>query len=1099
MAESYLKKVKFDKKLSNTFLAKYISNIRFVILLLLIIILGGLYSYFELPRKLNPEVNIPIVNVVTVLPQASPKDVETLVTIPLEKKLSNLDSLNRISSISRENTSIITLEFKSNIKPETAKSEVEKVIENVILPNETISPNVSVLDFENRPIWTFAIRSRFNDENSLNLFAKELKNSLEDLDLVDKVDLVGQQKNEIEIKLKESFYSQNEINPAQLSQTIRSALISFPIGKIKTERYSFNISINPQINTINDIREIIVTINNKNYLLKDIADISEKQIKNDSGVFVANKNLNPSNAILIEVYKTKSAKIDIAQKQASETVYAKIQDRYGQFQIFEISNNAQEITSQFNDLLGEFRTTMILVFVSISIFLGIKQGIISLLTVPLTYLSAFFFMNIFGISINFLSLFSLLLALGLLVDDTIVVVSAMTTYYKTGKFTPLQTGLMVWRDTIKPIWFTTLTTIWSFVPLLLATGIIGEFIKPIPIVVTVTMLSSTAIAVLITLPLMVVLLKPQIPRRVIILFQFIVAIIVAFVLYYFSNKSPVFPLTVLIYISTITIFVLIRKELSASIRKNLFLKRIFDKLKLLDNGIINLDKLAIHYNKSIKKILNTKKAPFKIIVAIVAYSLIGFLLIPLRVVKSEFFPKTASDQIFINLELPQGTNSETTKEKTIDLINKIRGQEGVNTITAITGKSFLSTGATREGENYSYITLTLPEEKKQKISSIEVAQEIRKKIENINDAKIDVIEVSGGPPVGADIELTILGNNLAELDSISSNLVFRFKEDKELINIQTSFKESTSKIIYSPDYIKLKDYGISVSQIALALKTFVSGYELDKTSFGGSLTEEIAINLKTGSEKNIEYLSNIKIGARNTFYTLGEIGEFVPSPSLDEILREDGKRKLTITASVVQGVSATEKGKDVKNILDSINLPQGYSYKFGGVNQENESSVRSIILAMGLAFTLILITMVIQFNSYRQAVVVLIVIPLAVSSVFWFFAIFGIPLSFPALIGILSLFGIVVTNSMFIVDKININLKEKMKFKDAIADAGSSRLEPIVLTKLSTIFGLLPITLSDPLWRGLGGAIISGLLIASTIMLLFIPSVYYLIFKPQKN
>lgn len=1095
MAESYLKKVKFDKKLSNTFLAKYISNIRFVILLLLVIILGGLYSYFELPRKLNPEVNIPIVNVVTFLPQASPNDVETLVTIPLEKKLSNIDSINKISSISRESTSIITLEFKSNIKPEEAENKAEKAISNVVLSNEATSPSVSVLDFENRPIWTFAIRSRFDDENSLNLFAKELKNTLENLDFVDKVNLVGQSENEIEIKLKESFYGQNEINPVQLSQTIKSALTSFPIGKIKTEKYSFNISINPQINTINDIREIIVTINNKNYLLKDIADISEKQIKNNSEVFVANKNLNPSNAILVEVYKTKSAKIDIAQKQASEIVYAKIQERYGQFQIFEISNNAQEITSQFNDLLGEFRTTMILVFLSISIFLGIKQGIISLLTVPLTYLSAFFFMNIFGISINFLSLFSLLLALGLLVDDTIVVVSAMTTYYKTGKFTPLQTGLMVWRDTIKPIWFTTLTTIWSFVPLLLATGIIGEFIKPIPIVVTVTMLSSTAIAVLITLPLMVVLLKPQIPRRVIILFQFIVAIFVAFLLYYFSNKSPVFPLIVLIYISTITIFVLIKKELSVSIRKNLFLKRIFTKLKFLDNGIINLDKLAIHYNKSIKKILNTKNAPFKIIVAIVTYSLVGFLLIPLGIVKSEFFPKTASDQIFINLELPQGTNSETTKEKTIDLINKIRDQEGVNTITAITGKIFLSTGATREGENYSYITLTLPEEKKQKISSIEVAQEIRKKIEDINNAKIDVIEVSGGPPVGADIELTILGNNLAELDSVSSDLVSRFKEDKELINVQTSFKESTSKIIYSPDYIKLKDYGINVSQIVLALKTFVSGYELDKTSFGGSLTEEIAINLKTGSENDIEYLSNIKIGA----YTLGEIGEFVSSPSLDEILREDGKRKLTITASVVQGVSATEKSKDIKTIVDSINLPQGYSYKFGGVNQENESSVRSIILAMGVAFTLILITMVIQFNSYRQAVVVLIVIPLAVSSVFWFFAIFGIPLSFPALIGILSLFGIVVTNSMFIVDKININLKEKMKFKDAIADAGASRLEPIILTKLSTIFGLLPITLSDPLWRGLGGAIISGLLIASTIMLLFIPSIYYLIFKTKKN
>ncbi len=149
------------------------------------------------------------------------------------------------------------------------------------------------------------------------------------------------------------------------------------------------------------------------------------------------------------------------------------------------------------------------------------------------------------------------------------------------------------------------------------------------------------------------------------------------------------------------------------------------------------------------------------------------------------------------------------------------------------------------------------------------------------------------------------------------------------------------------------------------------------------------------------------------------------------------------------------------------------------------------MLAMLVSFLLIMVTMVIQFQSFRQAIIVLLVIPLAVSSVFWLFALTGTPLSFPALIGILSLFGIVVTNSMFIVDKINLNRREGMPFVKAIADAGASRMEPIILTKLCTVFGLLPITIADPLWRGLGGAIIYGLLIASTIMLLFIPVVYY--------
>ncbi|MCS7092292.1 MAG: efflux RND transporter permease subunit [Patescibacteria group bacterium] len=1096
MSISYLKKIKFDKKLANTFLEKYISNIRIVILLLSLIIAGGLYSYFELPRKLNPEVEIPIINVVTALPQASPSDIETLITIPLEKKLSNLAGLKEINSISQEGVSIINLEFSPNTNPQLAKSEVEEIVDSVVLPDSANDPDVSLLDFENTPIWTFAIRSRLEDENSLNIFVKELKDSLEELSSIDKINLIGHQENEIEIKLKESFYSQNEINPIQISQIIKNGLASYPIGKIKTDNYSFNLSINPQINDIRDIREIIININNKNYYLYEIADISEKQIKKSSQVFLANKNLNPANAILVEVYKTKSAKIDNAQKQASQIVYQKITERYGQFQIFEISNNAQEITDQFNDLVKEFRTTIILVFATISIFLGIKQGLISLLTVPLTYLSAFFFMNVFGISINFLSLFSLLLALGLLVDDTIVVISAMTAYYKTGKFSPVQTGLMVWRDTIKPIWSTTLTTIWSFVPLLLASGIIGEFIKPIPVVVTVTMISSTAIAVLITLPLMIIFLKPKIPKRVIVFIQIITAMAIIALLYLFSGKSIIFPLIVVTYLATIAIFILVKKDIL-----NYFKKRKLPNiiLKNIDKGIVNLQKLSIHYNKLIKKVLASKNAPLKIIIAIALYSIIGFLLIPLGLVKSEFFPKSPSDQIFINLKFASGTNLEKNNEATRNFINQIREIEGINTITAITGKNFATTRSSRESENYSYITLTLPQEKEQKINSIQIANQIRDKFSNISDFKVDVIEISGGPPVGADIEFTILGDNLAELERISENLVTQLKNDNQLANIQTSFKESASRITYLPNYQKLNDYGLNTTQIALALKTFISGYELAKTSFGGTLSKEIAINLKTGSETEIEYLSNIRVFSRNNSYTLGEIGEFTSNPSLSEILRENGKRKFTITASVVQGVSATEKGAEIKRILESTKLPNGYSYKIGGVNEENEASVRSIILAMGVAFTLILITMVIQFNSFRQAIVVLIVIPLAVSSVFWAFSFLKIPLSFPALIGILSLFGIVVTNSMFIVDKININLKEKMKFKDAIADAGSSRLEPIILTKLSTVLGLLPITLSDPLWRGLGGAIISGLLLASTIMLLFIPCVYYLLFKPQKG
>ncbi len=278
---------------------------------------------------------------------------------------------------------------------------------------------------------------------------------------------------------------------------------------------------------------------------------------------------------------------------------------------------------------------------------------------------------------------------------------------------------------------------------------------------------------------------------------------------------------------------------------------------------------------------------------------------------------------------------------------------------------------------------------------------------------------------------------------------------------------------------------------------YASGIPLQSINFDKTKTtkEDIVFEMQTG-RSHPEGLSTVSVMSQSgASVPLLSLGHFETKANPTIITRENGNRVISVSATVTKGFPVTQKNAELEHFADSLHLPSGYSWKTGGVNEENAKSVTSILQAMVLAFILILITMVIQFGSFRQAIIVLIVIPLAVSSVFLIFALTGTPLSFPALIGVLSLFGIVVTNSMFIVDKININKREGMELKEAIADAGASRLEPIILTKLCTVLGLLPITLSNPLWRGLGGAIISGILVSSTIMLLFIPSVYYLWFK----
>lgn len=1103
--KTYLDRITFDESMKKSFIAKYLGNIRFVILLLVAIIGIGIVSYLNLPRRLNPEVNIPIVTVVTLLPGASPSDVEQLLTVPLENKLRSLDSIDTIASTSRDSVSAITIQFTSNIDPEVAEEEAQKLVDDVSnLPEDAEDPQVQALDFEDEPVWTFAIRGRTADSASLMKFAESLKNDLDDNPKIDRVLLSGFEEQEIVIEFTPETLLSYGMNQMSLRNAVAGALASFPAGTVRTQSNVFSITVNPTVTSVSDLRDIFVNIEGQVLKLGDIATIYERPKPNQGASYYATPEIEASRVVTFSIYKTKSAQIKAAEESAQEIVRDSLTKNYGKFQLITITNYAEEVEKQFEDILHEFQATILLVFGTIFLFLGLRQAIISSFTVPLTFLATFFIMSQIGMSINFLSLFAFLLALGLLVDDTIVVISAMTTYFRTGKFTPYETGLMVWRDTIVPIWSTTITTIWSFVPLLLATGIIGEFIKPIPIVVSATMISSTAIAVLVTLPALIVILRPQIAKRVVILFRILGVLLLLGLVLFVSWGSPLLPLVLIVYIFFVLVYFVIRKNLFARIhttsieQSNRFHKTKEFLGKITDRGLINFEQFEKWYYRATMNLLKSKSARRKAIFAVILYSIIGFSLVPLGFVKNEFFPKSKAEIMYINLELPTGTKQEITKEESLKILDGVRHVDGIDSITLRLGSSFSSEGGSGSGENLANFTINMPPVDEQNPSSIDIAQTLRDTFEGYPKGKLSVIELSGGPPAGSDLQVKLSGDDLKVLGEVTDQVTDYLNQTSGVANVEKSVKQGTSTLVFHPNVASLSERGVDLSAIGFAIRTYTSGMALDSSRFGNTTGDEKDITLRlTNEDPTVEDLERLQVQTKIGGVPLTAFGTFVPETSLNVITREGGKRTISVSAGVLPGYSIPEKNNELQEFIQTIDLPEGYTWGTGGVNEENQKSVESIVQAMGLAALLILVTMVLQFGSFRQAIVVLLVIPLAVSSVFWAFALLGTPLSFPALIGVLSLFGIVVTNSMFIVDKINLNIREGMEFKEAIADAGASRLEPIILTKLCTVFGLLPITISDPLWRGLGGAIISGLLIASTIMLVFIPSVYYAWFKPS--
>lgn len=1103
---SYLKGLKYDPKLNNSIVAKYLLNPRLVILLILTILIFGINSFINLPRRLNPEIKIPIVIVSAALPGASPVDIESLVTVPLENTVSGVPDVKTVQSSSRDSVSIINMEFESGVDPEKARADVQSAVDTATLPDDVQTPRVQKLDFENQPVLTFNLATT-DDTPSLVQFAKKLRDTLEDLRNIKDVSVSGLDEQEIEILIRPEVIATYSVNPLQLQQTIRALLASFPAGSVRTDTSAFSLSIDPTVTSIEDIRNIGISLADQVIPLSQIATISERAKPDQPVSYYSTKDKSPTRSVTFDVFKTEGANITTTAEEADQVIEEELKPYSDRFVVASILNSGDEINDQFNELLRDFWITIGLMSIVLFIFLGAKQALISALSVPLTFLISFTVMQLVGISINFLSLFSLLLSLGLLVDDTIVVISAMSQYYRTGKFTPLQTGLLVWRDFVVAIFTTTITTVWAFLPLLLSSGIIGEFIKSIPVVVSATLLASFIVAMGITLPLIIILLKPSIPYRVVLLIRILVLVILVAILFAIIPKGPLLILETIAIIAFLLVFHAVRLTLAKRVREE-YVKTIKQKKELrnlplyIGHGIISFERISEKYRRLIGSILASRNSRRTAVIMVVVFSLFSYILLPLGFVKNEFFPKSDYDFIYLTLELPAGTNIQTSQNEATKLLNTLRMTEGASFVTADVGRGFSQTdGGTvnAEGNNVLFTLRLLTKDKRQ--SSIAIATRLRDKFASYQAGKLSVIEVSGGPPAGADVQVKLFGDDLQTLDRYASKIQEFLHNQPSITNVDKSIKSGTSKLAFVPNQQKVVEAGLTVDQLGLWLRLFASGVSPDKLTPEGNGGDEIDVTIRMNKKTAFaETISTIFIPTPQGVIPLASLGTLRLEPNPTLITREDGKRTISVSAGVAQGFNTSEQNRMLEEYARTeLKLPPGYTWQTGGANEENQRSVQSILQAMIISFVLIVLTMVLQFSSFRKALIVMLVIPLSISGVFIIFAITQTPLSFPALIGVLALFGIVVKNSILVVDKIKQNVVHGMRFLDAIVDGSSSRLEAIALTSMCAIIGLIPVTLSDPLWRGLGGAIIAGLFFSGTIMLFFIPVVYYYWFQSSEG
>jgi HAE1 family hydrophobic/amphiphilic exporter-1 len=1120
----YLERLTFRPELRETWFNFFVTNFRVVVLMILLICAWGLYAFFSLPRESNPEVKIPIAVVTTVYPGASPSDVEQFVTKKIETELSGLRGLNKITSNSYNSLSSIVVEFNANAD---IQSSIQLLRNSVDAARSSIStdakdPTVTEVSLDDMPVWSISVTGPY-DAFTLRKYAEDIQTELEKIPGVRQIEISGGDEKEIEVAYRPDQLLFYGITAAEANNAILAANTAIPAGNLETGSFIVPIRTDIPFDTVEQIASLAISHPEGGgvILLKDVAEVTEKAHKKTVYSRLSIAGAPAKNAVTISLVKRQGASVLDTVDAAKATVDKMVAALPPGITYNVVGTDlAKQVREDFVQLSDDFLLTILLVSIILFVIVGLKEAFVAVLAIPLVFFVTFGSLQLLGISLNFLSLFSLILALGLLVDDAIVVVSATKQYLNTGKFTPEEAVLLVLNDFKGVLLTTTLATVWAFLPLLFATGIIGQYLKSIPVTVSITLIASLLIALMINHPLAAVLERIRLTRRFFFLLESLLLVIAAILLY----VGGIIAIIAGIILIAGAIY-LIRwyekggKPLLEANKEQMEREWESDELikaKLaaqgsrehenfagkVMHGIVNFQRFLPLYERSFRHYIIDKKRRRRVLGVVIVLFIVAVALVPLGLVKSVFFPIQDSDYVFVDLRTPVGTNLVETDARVQQVEQKLRQYDDVANFSTVVGQSSPNSGSfsgTGHSSNLAGISIILKDKGERSEKSYEFADRLRRDLATTTGMTINVSTLAGGPPSGASFEAHLAGDDLDRLSAIVRDLKPILASVPGVVNVNVSQKESVPEYTFTLDPAAMEQNNLNAVIVGSTLRTAVSGVELTKIVEGDKEIQLVA-TFDQSAIPDLAAIQNLQIlNIRKQPVFLKDVATIELKPAVDVITRIDQKRTIIISAGADSSTNGQAILANFQKKIAGYSLPAGYTITYGGENEQNAESVASVLRAMIIALVLIVATLIIQFNSFRKALIVLVPIPLALIGVFIGMALFDVPLSFPGLIGILALFGIVVKNAIILVDKINLNIKSGIPFQEAVADAGKSRLEAIFITSICTIFGILPVTLSNELWRSLGGAVIFGLTLSSFLTLYIVPAFFLELMKDKKQ
>lgn len=1003
-----------------------------VIVVFIVMILFGIMSYFSLNYELLPKFSPGMITISTVYPGASPGEVENTVTKKLEDAIGTMENVKKIEATSYESLSIILITLVDNADDDLALNDAQRKINQILseLPEDAKIPSLIKASVDDLPIMTLSATSNLNDVDFYDLMDKKIQPSLSQIQGMAQVNLIGGAEREIQVSVDPKKLEAVGLAMPQVHQAISAGNMDFPTGSVKTDKQDILVRLAGKYESVDELRELVLknTESGGQVLLKDVADVKDSQKDVEKLARV-----DFQNAIAVQILKQSDANA-VEVSDLTKQLIDKLHEEYKEEGLqITIANDSSEYTLESaNAVLIDLVFAIILVGLIMLLFLhSMRNALIVMVAIPISLISTFVGMYLLDFSLNLMSLTSLSLVVGILVDDAIVVIENIYRHMEMGK-----NRVRAALDATKEIGFTvisiTVVIVAVFLPISLADGMVANILREFALVVVIAVLISLLVSFTIV---------PWLTSR----YGKIEAI---------SNKN---------------IF-------------GRFINGFENKLKQFTEWISNILVWALGH----------KFITLGIVVVLLIGS---FALIPAKFVEAEFMPEGDRSEFIVQIELPKDAAIEQTNQMTRKAEEYLSKKPEIRSLITTVGQSTEGMGTDLSPSYQAEINVLLVDPSERKDGVDIYAAKIKQELSNeLLGAKVKTVPINiVGLAADAPVQMIITGTELEDVYDYAENVLELLSNIPGTTEAKLSVEAGNPEITVKVDRKKMASLGLNIQTIGATMQMAFNGND-DNKYRDGEYEYDINLRFDDFNRRNIEDVRNIKvINDQGELIALSQFADIQESSGPSQLERYEKSTSIKVMSQVI-GRPASAIVADLEAQLDTIDTPSGVSYVWGGDMESQEEGFGSLFTALIISVFLIYFIMVALYDNFIDPLVIMFSVPLSIIGALLALALTNNSLNIFTLLGMIMLIGLVAKNAIILVDFINQSKEEGLSTFDALIAANKARLRPILMTTIAMVIGMFPIALATgagaELKNGLAWVVIGGLLSSLFLTLIVVPVIY---------